>query len=614
MCDRGAQRTIEWDINGGQEGRRLMDSVLLGLIIIVIVALALYYLISGHRANQRLRRELDERFGRLPQQARQTFNRDSISRYWQLRQRHEQLEDCVDERTWDDLDMDRIFVRINSCLTSVGDKYLYALLHEPCFAAREAAAREAAAQEDTAREGTEQEGTAHRLAAREALMAFLEHDPAVRLEMQFLLTKMGRSDYSGLYLFNYEVAPMLLERPWLFNTLAALPLVFALCALASPPLGLLGVVLSAVANGVVHYRVERRLEFYLEAVSYLGSMLWCIGKLLRLLQNPNVPAEVRTGPLVQRLDEALTLFKGMQSILSGAARKTRLYTEGDSLVEFVRIIFLTQVRSYNRAARFLADNMPAFRRLYEGLGEVEAALAVLSLRMSLPCHTRPVFAEASEVEATGLYHPLLEQPRAYDVAITRNSLISGSNASGKSTFIKAVAINAILAQTINTCTATSFRTRPALVVTSMAARDNILAGESYFIAEIRSLKRLMEHAARRYCLCFIDEILKGTNTVERIAASVALLRQFAKLDSLCLVATHDIELTTLLAEQFENYHFEEQVTDEGVTFDYLLRSGPSRSRNAIKLLGTLGFDAAMIREAETLVEEREHTGHWPCPL
>jgi DNA mismatch repair ATPase MutS len=145
----------------------------------------------------------------------------------------------------------------------------------------------------------------------------------------------------------------------------------------------------------------------------------------------------------------------------------------------------------------------------------------------------------------------------------------------------------------------------------MAARDNIMAGESYFIAEIRSLKRLLAHARRRYCLCLVDEILKGTNTVERIAASAAILRQFDTLDSRCLVATHDIELTALLEGSFDNYHFEEQVSDEGVDFDYLIRSGPSRTRNAIKLLDTLGFDKAMVRDAEALVATWERTGHWP---
>jgi DNA mismatch repair ATPase MutS len=218
--------------------------------------------------------------------------------------------------------------------------------------------------------------------------------------------------------------------------------------------------------------------------------------------------------------------------------------------------------------------------------------------------------DESAVRAQGLYHPLLEEPVLNDAAITRNSLISGSNASGKSTFIKAVAINGILAQTINTCTAARFQLRPALVVTSMAARDNILAGESYFIAEIRSLKRLVVQAQRHYCLCFVDEILKGTNTTERIAASTAILRQFSTLDSLCLVATHDIELTVLLSDLFDNYHFKEQVTDEGVSFDYLIQSGPSRTRNAIKLLATMGFDEAMVRDANALVETHERTGQW----
>jgi DNA mismatch repair ATPase MutS len=361
---------------------------------------------------------------------------------------------------------------------------------------------------------------------------------------------------------------------------------------------------------MVHYRVNRRLELHLQAVAYLTNMLWSARKALGLLRDEAVPAEVRESSILRSLSDASATFGPIRSPLSGAAQRTRVFTEADSFIEFARIVFLTQVRSYNRVARFLAGNKAAFRVLYRNFGELELALAVLSLRMSLPRHTRPSFTDESVVRVQGLYHPLLEEPVLNDAAITRNSLVSGSNASGKSTFIKAVAINGILAQTINTCTATRFQLRPALVVTSMAARDNILAGESYFIAEIRSLKRLVTQARRRYCLCFVDEILKGTNTTERIAASTALLRQFSSLDGLCLVATHDIELTVLLKELFDNYHFEEQVTSEGVSFDYLMRSGPSRTRNAIKLLATMGFDEAMVRAANALVETHERTGQW----
>jgi hypothetical protein len=565
------------------------DLALLVVITVMVAGLALYGVVSSYRGRLRLRRRLDAQFGRAPGDGggagESGHGAGRASRYWNLRQGHERSKDCVDDRTWDDLDTDRVFARIDTCLTSVGSQYLYAVLREPRL------------------DGQEPDG-------REALMAFLAENPATRLELQLLLSKMGRADYNGLYLFNYEAAPPLVRHPALLNVLAVLPLLFAALFVVSPPFALVAVVSSAIVNGMVHYRTRRNLELSLDAVTYLAAMLWSVRKALALLRSEAVPAEVRECPALRDLGDANGVFEPIRSLLSGTARQGRLLTEADSLVEFARIVFLTQVRGYNRTARFLAENMSAFRMLYRGLGELELALAVLSLRIGLPYHTRPVLADESAIRVRGLYHPLLEDAVPNDAALTRNSLVSGSNASGKSTFIKAVAINGILAQTIGTCTATHFQLRPALVVTSMAVRDDLLAGESYFVAEIRSLGRLVEQAERRYCLCFVDEILKGTNTVERIAASAAILRRFSGLDSLCLVATHDIELTVLLGGLFDNYHFEEQVTDEGVSFDYLIRSGPSRTRNAIRLLATMGFDEATVRAADALVEAHEHTGHW----
>jgi hypothetical protein len=565
------------------------DLALLVVIAVMIAGLALYGVISGYRSRLRLRRRLDEQFGRAPGHEGGTNESvrgaERAGRYWELRQRHEHLEDCVDDRTWDDLDMDRVFARIDTCLTSVGSQCLYAVLREPRF-------------DEQGADG------------QESLMAFLAENPATRLELQLILSKMGRSDYNELYLFNYEAAPPLVRHPALLNVLAVLPLLLAAFFIVSPPFALVAVVLSAVVNGMIHYRTRRKLELSLDAMTYLANMLWSVRRALALLRDEAVPEEVRECPILRNLGDALKVFEPIRSPLSGTTRQGRLLTEADSFIEFARIVFLTQVRGYNRTACFLAESMPAFRMLYRGLGEMELALAVLSLRMSLPYHVRPVLTDETAVKVRGLYHPLLEDAVPNDAALTRNSLVSGSNASGKSTFIKALAINGILAQTIGTCTATHFQSRPALVVTSMAVRDDLLAGESYFIAEIRSLKRLVEQAQRRHCLCFVDEILKGTNTVERIAASAAVLRRFSGLDSLCLVATHDIELTVLLKDLFDNYHFEEQVTDEGVSFDYLMRSGPSRTRNAIKLLAAMGCDEETVHAADALVEAHERTGHW----
>ncbi|MGD1822847.1 MAG: MutS-related protein, partial [Pleomorphochaeta sp.] len=138
----------------------------------------------------------------------------------------------------------------------------------------------------------------------------------------------------------------------------------------------------------------------------------------------------------------------------------------------------------------------------------------------------------------------------------------------------------------------------------MALRDNIEIGESYFMAEIRSLRRIMDECKKQRCVCFIDEILRGTNTPERIAASTAVLRVLHKTKSMCLVASHDIELTEILDEIYDNYHFSEHFEKEEVVFDYLLKKGPSKSRNAIRLLEYMGFDEQVVIDARAMLCEK----------
>jgi DNA mismatch repair ATPase MutS len=143
----------------------------------------------------------------------------------------------------------------------------------------------------------------------------------------------------------------------------------------------------------------------------------------------------------------------------------------------------------------------------------------------------------------------------------------------------------------------------------MAVRDSITGGESYFITEIKSLRRIIRMIPQVFCACYIDEILKGTNTIERIAASASVLKFLEGMDCVRVVATHDIELTRML-ERYDNYHFGEQITDNGVEFDYTIKQGPSTTKNAIKLLEHMEFDTGIVISAEELVIKFEETGSW----
>ncbi len=543
--------------------------------IILMCAVAAAVIVTAIVAGDRkLRRQVAARFG-MP--VRPPDVRPDVSGYWGLR-RYE-VPHHVDETTWSDLDMDKVFDKLNACHTSVGEEYLYALLHEPVLGG------------DT-------------LDRREALMAWLDAHPAVRLNLQIILAKMGRQPGNALYMYCYDVTSKRIRHTCIYRFLALLPFISLGLMFLNATLGGILTIAAVLTNGVIYYLFKRRLETEMASLRCFSAMLWCAR------QTGKTPLK-DAQPLGQDIAASYARFKGLGGRLSGLMAERM--SDMDALIEYFRILTLSNIRSYNRIVSALEKHQAEFRLLYRAVGELDACIAVLSYRKSVPLWTRPEFIHENCVETASICHPLLDNPVPNTAVLRPASLVSGSNASGKSTFIKAVAINGILAQTVHTATAAAFRTRRALVMTSMAVRDDITAHESYFLTEIKSLRRIISKLQDINCLCFIDEILKGTNTVERIAASTAVLRYLHGQDGLFAVATHDIELTYLLAGLYDNYHFRETMSGDGLRFDYLIKPGPSQTRNAILLLDRLGFHTQIIEEAHKLVERYESMGTWDAP-
>ena len=242
---------------------------------------------------------------------------------------------------------------------------------------------------------------------------------------------------------------------------------------------------------------------------------------------------------------------------------------------------------------------------------MDAAIAVAYYRKSLDTYCRPAFIEDENLLFENIAHPLIPNPVTNTSILGKSTLVTGSNASGKSTYIKAVAINAILAQSINTVLATKWTMKPSYIVTSMAIQDNVLDGDSYFIAEIKSLKRIIRLIEEgKPVISFIDEILKGTNTIERIAASASMMEWLASNKGMNLIASHDIELTEMTRKIYTNYHFRESIENREVLFDYKIHAGPSVTRNAIKLLEILAYPEGITERANTLAKHFTEWRNW----
>ncbi len=544
------------------------------LVAALGVVLIIGIIVSHIRGEKKLSERIAAQFGKRPEPIDEI---SQIAVYWKKRRTHDAPKHHIDDMTWNDLDMDKIFQQIDVCQSSVGAAQLYAMLHEPRF--------------DT---GTLQQ--------HERLIRMLEFDPSLRLKLQIILAKMRRPSHHALAPLVYEVSEKRIKRPWLYNVLAVLPLLFIGIIFLNAYAGAILLAVSVITNGVIYYRRFRNIETELDGVKQLSALLWAAGK----IADTHALDALSLG---RDIAEGHELFKDLGGMLSGMTKEK--VSELDALFEYIRVIFFTNIRNYNRVIKVLDENTEAFRRLYRSVGELDALIAVLSYQKSLPYYCQPTFITESRIEMDGVYHPLIEKPVENSFVMGRGCLISGSNASGKSTFIKAVAVSAILAQTVNMCLARRFAMRPALVMTSMAVRDDVTAGESYFITEIKSLRRILDKLSEVFCLCFIDEILKGTNTAERIAASAATLSFLHGQNCLCAAATHDVELTRMLADMYDNYHFTETVTDEGIVFNYKIQTGPTRTRNAIRLLDFMGFDECIITQAQQLAENFDNIGKWP---
>jgi hypothetical protein len=236
----------------------------------------------------------------------------------------------------------------------------------------------------------------------------------------------------------------------------------------------------------------------------------------------------------------------------------------------------------------------------ETLAEAEAVASLAAFAFEHPEFAWPELTREALLEARSLGHPLLAAERrvANDVRLPTSGhalVITGSNMSGKSTLLRALGTNAVLAAAGAPVCASALRVGPLRVATSMRISDSLEQGVSHFYAELQRLKAVIDRAhepGSDPVLFLLDEILHGTNSRERIIGACAVVRELLSLGALGAVSTHDLGITALESElqgRVENAHFEEQVQGDTMTFDYVLRPGIVQSSNALRLMRAVGI-------------------------
>lgn len=305
--------------------------------------------------------------------------------------------------------------------------------------------------------------------------------------------------------------------------------------------------------------------------------------------------------LTNRLKSSLKKVRGISSKIF-----TMQFRDELGLLEYLNIYFMWDIAGFYSVLDKIENNIAALREIFQIVGHLDAMIAIASFRQAYPQNCRPQFpSNPDKFFVQDMLHPLLDAPVAnsFDFA-GRQFLISGANMAGKTTFLKAVGLNSVLAQTIYTCIATKFEAPLLRVISSVERQDNLLHGKSYYLAEVESVLRITRAAdSQEQYLFLLDEIFRGTNSVERQAISYAVLRYLVNRKDFLLVATHDLNLCERLQDQYANFHFCEEVNSRGLAFDYKIQPGIARTRNAIALLRYVGYPDSIIEIAQKCVEK-----------
>lgn len=488
---------------------------------------------------------------------------------------HSAAFQTLSDKTCNDLDFQELFMFIDRTNSRVGQQYLYNKLR------------------NIPTDSTVQ-------ISNERLLNEFINNSEFRVSVQLQLSKLNdREVYYIATLFQdeilkppkwYFIVPLLSFASVLSFILAFFNSVFFLVML-----GL------SIINLVIHFWNKKNLNNYFSSIPQLSKLNAVAQELYKnyILKeiNPNL---LKSASVINKVSSRMSFFnleveiQNDQRILFWA------------ILELVKIVFLVEPLFLFGTLKRIDAKRNEIEDVFLFVGEIDTIISIASLRKGLTKFCTPKISdEQKKLSAQEVYHPLIENCVKNDLNVNNKSiLLTGSNMSGKTSFIRTIAINAITGLTINTCFAASFSMPRMRVFSAIRISDDLMNDRSYYFEEVMTIKEMIEKSkGGNSNLFLLDEIFKGTNTVERISAGKAVLSSLNNENNIVFVSTHDIELADLLKHEYDLYHFSEIVDHITVDFDYRLKVGKLKNRNAIRILQINGYPESIIHEAIEISEE-----------
>ncbi len=429
-----------------------------------------------------------------------------------------------------------------------------------------------------------------------------EKDELLQTDIRYHLQNLaGRDAY---YLCDLFQADKIKPPKWLplayvlsfTNLLATVLMIFT-------PQYLFLVLSVTIANAILHYLNKKNIYTYLYSMPQLLNLNRTVKKLV------SFDFLRHSGEISTQADHALHRITKKMNFF----RLDELF-RGDPfgvlwiLSEVIKIYFLLEPIFLFRLLRRIENHEKELQEAFEFVGLVDEAVSLTSLRAGLPYYCQPeIISDIKSMHFSNIYLPFIAGCISNSLDVQGKSvLITGSNMSGKTTFIRAVGINTLMGLTLNTCFARTFAVPKLHLYSAILMNDDLMNDKSFYLEEVQTIKEMIEVSHQSGPNLFLlDEIYKGTNTVERVSGGKAVLSWLNRGDNLVFVSTHDIELTELLEGEYSLYHFSEQVDSRNISFDYKIKAGKMKTRNAIKILEVNGYPSKLIKEARKISFEMD---------
>ncbi|WP_432712310.1 MutS-related protein [Pedobacter sp.] len=546
---------------------------MLYLVLFVFCFLLLIIFVNYKKRREfiRINRTIQDKWSK-PEIADRDFNLIS-SYYYKVANDH-----ILSDSTAEDIDFEKLFAYVDRTNSKIGQQYLYCKLKS-------------------------QENNLSSLKVLDTLVEQFK-DTDLRQALEYELSKLNKVNAYFLHeLFTVNIQNLYNNVLGWYIKFAGFLWLFSLgfMILEKSEAGFVVTFILTIVNLYLHFRNKQKIARYVHTLPQLNLLLQVAKRISDKISTPEALLVKKNISLLGKLKVYLSFVSFEDSVSKDPS------DIASGIWELFKTFLLIEPAMFIISIDRVSKHKNTIKMVFNYVAHLDFAVSIQSLRQDLPMYSKPEFIlDENTIMIEALYHPLVKNcvQNSIVVSASQGVLITGSNMSGKTTFIRSIAINTLLSQTLFTSCTKAYKGPFLSLSTSIRVSDDIESQKSFFQAEATSVLTIIKKSMKESgSLIIIDEIFKGTNTIERVAAAKAILSYLAFNKKFIFVSTHDLELAELLGDEYAMYSFEETVCEQRLVFDYKLKEGVLRNKNGIAILSSLGYPEIIVSEARLISDQ-----------